>query len=73
MDEIVGVSLVSFGADVSEDDLLVRLSVGNPRRIPRQHTSGIKVHRSVKMRMEAETGNRYHPKAAFTVDPTWVD
>ncbi|KAJ7598621.1 hypothetical protein C8J56DRAFT_1039510 [Mycena floridula] len=47
-----------------------------PRRIPRQ--DGIKFHRSVKTRMEADAKlmhNRkpYIPKAFYDTDPVWVD
>lgn len=51
-------------------------NMGRPRFIPKQKARGVKVHRSVKMRMEAlhEDGSKYAPRAAF--DPeytTWVD
>ncbi|KAJ3741442.1 hypothetical protein DFH05DRAFT_1506115 [Lentinula detonsa] len=50
-------------------------NLGRARRIPRQK-QGVKIHRSVKMRMEAqyEDGGKYVPKAKF--DPkyvTWID
>lgn len=45
--------------------------------MPKQKKNGVKVHRSVKMRMEAEyedsPGVKYTPKARFKVEPTWVD
>ncbi|KAG7090384.1 hypothetical protein E1B28_009503 [Marasmius oreades] len=44
--------------------------------IPRQETEGVKVHRSVKLRMEAKSrdGQRYVPKASFDERyTTWVD
>lgn len=52
-----------------------------PRFIPKQRTNGFKVHRSVKMRMEAEyedekrraKGKKYVPKPVFKVEPTWID
>lgn len=55
--------------------------MGNPRYIPQQHSNGFKVHRSVKMRLEAEyedekkrrRGKRYAPKPEWKVDPTYVD
>lgn len=49
-------------------------NMGRPREIPRSEEQ-LLVHRSVKMRMEAEglTGGTYKPKAAFPVEPTWVD
>ncbi|KAL0577269.1 hypothetical protein V5O48_004726 [Marasmius crinis-equi] len=42
-------------------------NLGRGRVIPKQRTQGVKVHRSVKMRMEAtyENGGRYVPKASF--------
>ncbi|KAG5221895.1 DUF2235 domain-containing protein [Salix suchowensis] len=50
------------------------------RIIPRQRSSGFKVHRSVKIRMEAEHEHhnpkkqkKYTPKAKFHTDPIWVD
>jgi hypothetical protein len=49
---------------------------GTPRFIPKQK-SGLRVHRSVKMRMEAEfeehPGRTYRPRPQFKVEPTWVD
>lgn len=41
-----------------------------------QAAKALKVHRSVKMRMEAEAralGKKYTPKLKFEVEPTWVD
>ncbi|KAJ7654299.1 hypothetical protein B0H17DRAFT_386771 [Mycena rosella] len=45
---------------------------GHGRHIPRQSTHGVKMHHTVKMRMEAIG---YHPKAKLkpTTQPTWVD
>ncbi|KAF9483555.1 hypothetical protein BDN70DRAFT_990260 [Pholiota conissans] len=56
-------------------------NMGQPRYIPKQRTNGFKVHRSVKMRMEADyedevrrrKGKKYHPKPHFKVEPTWID
>lgn len=44
-----------------------RCNLGNGRSIPRQRTGIVKVHRSVKIRMEAEfeNGKKYVPKASF--------
>jgi hypothetical protein len=52
-----------------------RINMGRQRFIPKQHTCGVKVHRSVKLRMEAEVknGTKYRPKAKLTVEPTWID
>ncbi|KAL0570110.1 hypothetical protein V5O48_011848 [Marasmius crinis-equi] len=51
-------------------------NLGHGRFIPKQKKQGVKVHRSVKMRMEAayENGGRYVPKASFDErHTTWVD
>ncbi|KAK1235171.1 hypothetical protein PQX77_001610 [Marasmius sp. AFHP31] len=51
-------------------------NLGRGRIIPKQKKNGVKVHRSVKMRMEAthESGGRYVPKAKFDERyTTWVD
>ncbi|KAL0577270.1 hypothetical protein V5O48_004727 [Marasmius crinis-equi] len=51
-------------------------NLGRGRSIPKQTKQGVKVHRSVKMRMEAtyENGGRYVPKASFDERyTTWVD
>ncbi|KAG2009454.1 hypothetical protein CC2G_012391 [Coprinopsis cinerea AmutBmut pab1-1] len=56
-------------------------NLARPRFIPKQRTNGVKVHRSVKLRMEAEyeeekkrlKGKKYQPKAVLRVEPTWVD
>lgn len=55
--------------------------MAEPRFIPQQRRTGMKVHRSVKARMEAEhedlkaraKGKRYVPKPVFKVEPHWVD
>lgn len=50
-----------------------------PRFIPKQIKNGVKVHRSVRMRMDAmyedekKKGKRYRPKAHLRVEPTWID
>ncbi|KAJ8096302.1 hypothetical protein PM082_011457 [Marasmius tenuissimus] len=51
-------------------------NMGRGRFIPKQKTRGVKVHRSVRMRMDAqyENGTRYIPKASFDERyTTWVD
>ncbi|KAJ7704774.1 hypothetical protein B0H17DRAFT_1038540 [Mycena rosella] len=51
-------------------------NMGRGRFIPKQKTNGIRVHRSVKARLEArtESGEQYKPKAAFDLErTTWVD
>jgi hypothetical protein len=51
-------------------------NMGKGRFIPKQKTNGVRVHRSVKTRLEArtESGGKYEPKAAFDLErTTWVD
>jgi len=51
------------------------INMGKGRHIPKQHgEDGVKVHRSVQIRMEAEEliGGRYKPKADLVVKPTWI-
>ncbi|KAG6829309.1 hypothetical protein H0H92_004987 [Tricholoma furcatifolium] len=54
-----------------------RSNLANPRFIPKQHTRGVKVHRSVKLRMDAKPPeghkHRYKPKAHLAVEPIWID
>ncbi|KAH7926859.1 hypothetical protein BV22DRAFT_1086180 [Leucogyrophana mollusca] len=52
-----------------------KINMGSGRRVPRQKKKGVKVHRSVKIRMEAEglEGGKYWPKAKLKVEPEWVD
>ena len=53
--------------------------MGRPRHVAMQMRSGIKVHRSVKIRMEAQgivgikENEKYSPKVEFRVEPTWID
>ena len=55
----------------------IRVNRGHPRHAAMQKKSGIKVHRSVKIRMEAQgivgVKEKYLPKVEFRVEPTWVD
>lgn len=49
--------------------------MGYGRKVPKRHTP-FHVHRSVKIRMEAQQeleGGAYTPKAMFTHEPVWVD
>ena len=52
-----------------------KLNLGSGRYIPR--VNGVKVHRSVKLRMEAQPGENqkkaYAPKAWVPFEPEWVD
>ena len=58
---------------------ICRSNMARPRFIPKQAKNGVKVHRSVKLRMEAEyedarrKGEKYSPRAHFHVEPTWID
>jgi hypothetical protein len=52
------------------------INFGRPRHIPKQSKIGVKVHRSVKIRMEAEKlfkDKNYSPAAKWDVEPMWVD
>ncbi|PFH47920.1 hypothetical protein AMATHDRAFT_6302 [Amanita thiersii Skay4041] len=53
----------------------IGINMGKSRFIPKQHTWGVKVHRSVKIRMDSQhkSGKKYKPKANFHVEPTWID
>lgn len=58
------------------DAVTCRVNFGRARVIPRQKRYGIKVHRSVKVRMDAGDnveGGKYAPRAKWKVEPTWVD
>ena len=52
----------------------VYANMGRAREIPRQKAHPVYVHRSMKMRMEAERarGGVYEPRARFEGEPTWV-
>ncbi|KAF8079272.1 hypothetical protein FPV67DRAFT_1691876 [Lyophyllum atratum] len=57
-----------------DDDTWVKelmINRGHGRMIPKQQ-AGVKIHRSVKLRMEHENLN-YVPKAMWSTEPTWVD
>ncbi|KAI6012771.1 hypothetical protein F5J12DRAFT_904840 [Pisolithus orientalis] len=51
----------------------VKVNMGGGRDIPKRRT--LKIHRTVKIRMEADTlkEGKYWPKAKINVEPTWVD
>ncbi|KAF4612138.1 hypothetical protein D9613_004520 [Agrocybe pediades] len=65
----------------TDDDAWVRkLSInrGRPRVIPKQRDEGVKMHRSVQLRMklkEEENGKNYKPAVKLLpgVEPIWVD
>ncbi|KAI6012779.1 hypothetical protein F5J12DRAFT_820655 [Pisolithus orientalis] len=51
----------------------ISVNRGRGRRVPRQ-SAGVQVHRTVRIRMEAEGfPEKYQPKAEVEVEPTWVD
>ena len=64
---------------IDDDPLICRSNLARPRLIPNQANNGVKVHRSVKLRMEAEyedarrKGKKYSPRAHLDVEPTWID
>ena len=53
------------------------VNMGAGRHIPRQQQEDVKIklHRSVKIRMEADglLGGKYWPKAKLKIEPEWVD
>lgn len=51
------------------------VNMGRGRHVQRQRKDGVKVHRSVKIRMEADNlkGGKYWPMAKLKVEPEWVD
>ncbi|THH03449.1 hypothetical protein EW145_g6243 [Phellinidium pouzarii] len=50
----------------------IGLNLARPRVLPHQTKNGIRVHRSVKMRMEVQE-LEYKPRLRFEVDPIWED
>jgi uncharacterized protein (DUF2235 family) len=51
------------------------INFGGPRIIPKQHQIGVKVHRSVKIRMEAPElfkDKKYMPAAKLDIEPVWI-
>lgn len=59
------------------DLAIYRINLGRGRVVPKQREEGIKIHRTVKLRMEMkkEKGKLYEPKAKLArgIAPTWVD
>lgn len=54
----------------------VGLNRGRERYIPSQHNSGLKIHRTVKTRMDAfcpGSSRKYLPRPDIRVDPQWID
>lgn len=54
----------------------ISMNLGSGRHVPKQEHRGVKVHRSVKTRMEAQAakGGKYEPKAKLRLEcVTWVD
>jgi hypothetical protein len=67
-----------FQRGINEWVTQVRMNLAAPRFIPKQRDNGVKVHRSVKLRMAAqpEEENKtkgYQPRAKLLVEPEWVD
>lgn len=54
-----------------------RINRGRGRVVPKQRYDGVKLHRTVKIKMETpdEDGKKYTPKAKLikTLVPTWID
>lgn len=53
-----------------------KINFGRGRHVPKQRRQGVRVHRSVKTRLEAEfaNGQKYSPKAGLKLEHvTWVD
>ena len=48
-----------------------RMNLGRPRVLPDQEKNGIKVHRSVKMRMDIQS-LKYKPKLKIEGEAEWV-
>jgi hypothetical protein len=60
----------------SDISMVPSSNMGRPRFIPAQHVNGVKIHRSVKTRMEAGCPpgcQKYTPRPDIRVDPTWID
>ncbi|KAF5377885.1 hypothetical protein D9615_006800 [Tricholomella constricta] len=53
-------------------------NLARPRFIPKQKRNGVNVHRTVRLRMDAnppeesKKKKKYKPKAHFSVEPTWI-
>jgi hypothetical protein len=53
-------------------------NLAQPRHIPDARRDGVKIHRTVKMRMEAiypkehSKSKKYSPKMHIKVEPTWI-
>ncbi|KAF8579385.1 hypothetical protein K439DRAFT_1278554, partial [Ramaria rubella] len=52
---------------------VLAFNLARPRFIPKQATKGVRVHRSVKMRMGMAGAGAYVPRAQLTAEPTWID
>ncbi|KAG6847987.1 hypothetical protein H0H93_004362 [Arthromyces matolae] len=62
---------IKYQGDDDEWVKKVSINRGNGRRIPKEQ-GGIKVHRSVKLRMD-HPGMNYVPRAHWNVQPEWVE
>ncbi|OAX37706.1 hypothetical protein K503DRAFT_742348 [Rhizopogon vinicolor AM-OR11-026] len=62
------------GASDSRDATTWTINKASGRDVPHQHQVGVKVHRSVKIRMEADflKEGKYRPNAKLEVEPKWV-
>lgn len=72
-------ALFMFLTALNDFDWRNSSNLARPRFIPKQLKNGVKVHRSVKLRMEAEyeseekKGKKYKPKPRLHVEPIWID
>jgi len=69
---------VSMRYQRSDNETVSKIGInrGKARIIPRQHSSGVNVHRSVQLRMEAQLkdGKKYQPQANLDVNvASWID
>ncbi|GJJ14558.1 hypothetical protein Clacol_008823 [Clathrus columnatus] len=75
--ELIPMRLRAQNDDTNEWFNNLTINLGRPRKITGQKRHGIKVHRTVKIRMEAgqavAEGVAYTPRAKWKIEPTWVD
>ncbi|GJJ13726.1 hypothetical protein Clacol_007982 [Clathrus columnatus] len=75
--ELIPMRLRAQKDDTNEWFSNMTINLGRPRKITGQKRHGVKVHRSVKIRMEAgqvvAEGVAYTPRAKWKIEPTWVD
>jgi hypothetical protein len=74
-DRVRHYSTVAFWPSLKYRLVFLSMNLGRGRPVPGQKGVGVKVHRTVKLRMEADglEEGKYRPKAKLEVEPTWVD